>query len=364
MKITKLLLTAVVAMVVLSGCSEQKEVKTVETPSAAETAPVASQPVKNLLDNTSGDIEAYESSDVNAVVQARPSIMVIPGDQILKDCGCISTENANGREFIIRDYKGFLLKNNEIKQVISFIQNEFNDSEFPLNDFEQTLKQLDTQEAFDMADGLEKDARTMLSSMARPDIILEFTYEKGKPSLLGHNYNVSKSTSYTLRAIDAYSSKVVAAINGNDISGASIKEAMQQDIKRNINKFQGDIQKYFNDILTRGRDVTVRVVVESGSGIALSDESIEGDTYTDWIIDYLKANTVKGAHTMVRNTDYELAFTNCRIKLLNDDGTQYGVYDWARDLQKDLRRNLGLKCANKAQGLGEVLIAIQGLRTN
>ncbi|MBE6308324.1 MAG: hypothetical protein E7087_03345 [Bacteroidales bacterium] len=364
MKITKLLLTAVVAMVVLSGCSEQKEVKTVETPSAAETAPVASQPVKNLLDNTSGDIEAYESSDVNAVVQARPSIMVIPGDQILKDCGCISTEKANGREFIIRDYKGFLLKNNEIKQVISFIQNEFNDSEFPLNDFEQTLKQLDTQEAFDMADGLEKDARTMLSSMARPDIILEFTYEKGKPSLLGHNYNASKSTSYTLRAIDAYSSKVVAAINGNDISGASIKEAMQQDIKRNINKFQGDIQKYFNDILTRGRDVTVRVVVESGSGIALSDESIEGDTYTDWIIDYMKANTVKGAHTMVRNTDYELAFTNCRIKLLNDDGTQYGVYDWARDLQKDLRRNLGLKCANKAQGLGEVLIAIQGLRTN
>ncbi len=369
MKITKLLLTALVAMVVLSGCFEQKEVKTVKTPIVAEPAPivaepapVVSQPVNNLLDDTSGDIEAYESSDVNAVVQARPSIMVIPGDQILKDCGCISTEKVNGREFVIRDYKKFLLKNNEIKQVITFIQNQFNSSDFPLNDFEQTLKQLETQEAFDMADGLEKDARTMLSNVARPDIILELSYEKGKPSLLGHNYNTSKSTSYSLRAIDAYSNKVVAAINGNDVSGESIKEALQQDIKRNINRFQGDIQKYFNDILTRGRDVVVRIVVESGCDIALSDESIEGDTYTDWIIDYMKANTVKGAHSMVRNTDYELLFTNCRIKLLNDDGTQYGVYDWARDLQKDLRRNLGLKCTNKAQGLGEVQIVVQGFK--
>ena len=96
----------------------------------------------------------------------------------------------------------------------------------------------------------------------------------------------------------------------------------------------------------------------------LSDESIEGDTYTDWLIDYVKTNTVKGAYNMMRNTDNELAFTNCRIKLINEDGTQYGVYDWARDLQKNLRRNLGLKCVNRAQGLGEVLIVVQGLRNN
>lgn len=360
MKITKLLIALVAVAALLVSCSQQKEVK---TPTVSETNSAASQPVKNLLDNTSGDIDAYESSDVNAMVQARPSIMVIPGDQILNDYGYIKTEEINGREFIIRDYKGFLLENSEIKQVISFIQNKFNDSDFPLNDFEQTLKQLDTQEVFDMADGLEKDTRTMLSSVARPDIILELAYEKSKPSLKGHSYT-SNSTSYTLRAIDAYSNKVVAAINGNNISGASIKEALQKSIKSKINKFQSDIQKYFNDILTRGRDVTVRIVVERDSGIALSDESIEGDTYTDWIIDYMKSNTVKGAYTMLRNTDYELAFTNCRIKLLNEDGTQYGVYDWARDLQKDLRRNLGLKCSNKAQGLGEIQISIQGLRNN
>ena len=353
MKFTRVVIMFVVSAIFLVCCSNNEKIS--NNPSA---------PVLNLADNTSGDIETYESSDVNSIVQALPSLMVIPGDQILQDYKCIKKEKANGREYILRDYKGFLLKNNEIKQVISFIQNEFNASNYPLNDFEQTLKQLDTQEAFDMADGLEKDARTMLSSVARPDIILELTYEKAKPSLLGHNYNNTQTTNYTLKAIDAYTNKAVSTLSGNNLSGNSIAEVLQDDIKANINKFQSDIQKYYNEILTRGRDITVRIVTESGCGIVLSDESIEGDTYTDWLIDYVKTNTVKGAYNMMRNTDNELAFTNCRIKLINEDGTQYGVYDWARDLQKNLRRNLGLKCVNRAQGLGEVLIVVQGLRNN
>ena len=64
---------------------------------------------------------------------------------------------------------------------------------------------------------------------------------------------------------------------------------------------------------------------------------------------------------MQRNTNNEMYFVNCRIKLLNDDGTQYGVYDWARDFSKSIRTNLGLKVQNKAQGLGEVLLVVKGI---
>lgn len=39
---------------------------------------------KGLADGASGNMEAYESGDVNAVVQAKPEIMIIPGDQTLK----------------------------------------------------------------------------------------------------------------------------------------------------------------------------------------------------------------------------------------------------------------------------------------
>lgn len=320
-----------------------------------------------LTESASGDMLAYESSNVNAVEQARPSIMVIPGDRVLQNFKCLSKEKVNGREYIIRDYKGYLLKDDRAERIFSTIQNEFNAQNFPLNDFEQTLKQLDTQEALDMADGFEKDAKTMLLTVAQPDIILELTYDTSKDnkmSLTSHNYssNSIKNVSYTLNALDAYTNKVVATITASNIKGESTTETIQNDIKKQMPGFQREIVKYFSDILTRGRDITVRIAMSGGCGFNLTDESIEGDTYTDWIIDYMKTHTVKGAYKMQRNTDKELYFVNCRVKLLNDDGTQYGVYDWARDFQKRLRRDLGVRCVNKSQGLGEVLISIEGIR--
>jgi hypothetical protein len=326
----------------------------------------------NLAEMASSDMKTYENSDINAVEQARPSIMVIPGDQTLQKFKMLKTENKNGREYVIRNYQGYLLKDSNAKLIISSIQNAFVQQGYPLNDFEQTLKQLDTQEALDMADGLEKDAKTMLLTAARPDIILELNYFHGNNKNLAigsHDYSKDddsddNSVNYTLNAIDAYSNKVVSTISATELKGNSIVKTMQSDLDKKLPKLKNEIVGYFSDILKRGRDITVRIAVEKGCEIKLSDESIEGDSYADWIIDYIKSHTVKGAYTMQRNTDRELSFVNCRIKLLNDDGTQYGVYDWARDLQKNLRTNLGVKVTNKSQGLGEVLLVIEGLKNN
>lgn len=319
---------------------------------------------KGLADGASGDLEAYENSDVNAVVQALPQIMVIPGDQTLQTFKCLKTETVNGRSFVIRDFQNYLLKDYRARRIISTIQDAFIDVDFPLSDFEQTLKQLNTQEALDMADGIDKDAKTLLLFTAHPDIILELNYFSSKDkgmSMTSHNYSNKgeRDISYTLTALDAYTNKSVATINAVNIKNESTTKGLQEDLKKQLPKFQKDIQKYFSDILTRGREITVRVAIAKGCNVNLNDESIEGDTYTDWIIDYMKAHTIKGAYKMQNNTNKELSFTNCRIKLLNEDGTQYGVYDWTRDLAKNLRKNLGLKVTNKAQGLGEVLLVIE-----
>ena len=347
MKTNKLILSvAALAVLAMTSCGDNKK-------------------SGNLAEAASGDMEAYKNGDVNGVEQARPTIMVIPGDLTLQNFKCLKTERANGRDYILRDYKNYLLKDDRAKRIISTIQDEFNKQNFPLNDFEQTLKQLDTQEATDMADGFEKDAKTQLLTVAQPDIILELSYDtsRDKVSMTSHNYSHKgdKNINFTLNALDAYTNKVVATMTASNIKGESTTETIQASIKDQMPKFQEDITKYFSDILTRGRDITVRIAVAKGCDVKLTDESIEGDTYADWIIDFIKTHTVKGAYKLQRNTNNELYFVNCRIRLLNEDGTQYGVYDWTRDLQKSLRKNLGLKCTNKAQGLGEVLISVEGL---
>lgn len=317
-----------------------------------------SNKAKNLTEGSTAQ-EGYEDSEVHAIQQALPSIMVIPSDNLLEEYGALKTEKQEGRNYVLRDYQKYLLANNSNPLVVSTVQDFFVKQNYPLNDLEQTLKQLNTQEATDMADGLEKDSKTLLLTTASPDIILELDY-RSKLDLASHNVK-ERMVDYTLRAIDTYTNKVIATASNSGMQGESEVELIKNDLTKRMDDLSGDIQNYFSDILTRGREVTVRITVVKGSNTHLSDTNVEGDTYADWMMDYVKTNTVKGAYKLQRNTNEELYFINVRIPLLNDDGTQYGVYDWTRDFCKSIRKNLGVKATNKAQGLGEIQITIEGL---
>ena len=314
---------------------------------------------QSLAEGASGDIEAYVNDEVNAVQQALPQIMFMPADQTLKKFGALQEKTIGGQHFTERDYKKYLLADDRFPRLASFVQNAFIQQNYPLADFEQALKQLDTQAATGMADGVRQDAKTLLLQTAQPDVILELNYYISS-SLTSHNYK-DKNVSYTLTALDPYTNKSVATITANNIKGESTTEVIQEDLKEKMPSLMADVQKYFSDILTRGREVTVRIQVAEDSNVNLQDESIEGDTYSDWVMDFVKSKSVKGACKLQRNTNNELYFVNVRIPLLQSDGSQYGVYDFTRDLQKSLRKNLGLKSVNNAQGLGEVVLIVQGM---
>lgn len=315
---------------------------------------------KSLAEGASGDIVAYENSAVNAIQQALPTLMVLPSDNLLKSSGALTTETVNGKTVNIRDYNKFFTSNKDNKAIISVIQNAFVQVNYPIQDLEQTLKQLETQEALDMVDGMQKDAKTMLLTVAQPDMIIELDYNSSfdmkKP------VNEARTISYTLNVLDSYTNSVISSTSETGLSGENVAAILTAGLSKTTKKMTDEIQRAFSDILTRGRNVTVRVAIGANCDFNLSDDSIVDEPYSDWIVDYIKTHTVKGAYKMQRNTDKELYFVNCRIPLLNEDGTQYGVYDWARDMSRSLRRNLGVKATNKSQGLGEILITIEGLK--
>ncbi len=319
-----------------------------------------------LADGASGNMEEYESTDVNAIVQAKPEIMVLPSDATLKNFNALKSKQIEGKNIVLRDYKKYLLKDDRAKRIFSTIQDAFQKADYPLNDLEQTLKQIENKSAQDMADNIQQDPKALLLNVANPDIILELDYSTTADDATSwrgtKKNNDKKNLSYTLTAIDAYTNKAIATISGSNLKNVSTTEAIQKDFISKKEGFMSDIQSYFSDILTRGRDITVRILVGKDSDLTLDEYSIDDEPYSDFIIDYIKTHTVKGAYKMQINTRTEMYFTNCRIKLLNSDGTQYGVYDWARDLAKKLRTELGLKVTNESQGLGEVVLRIDGLK--
>ena len=300
------------------------------------------------------------STTVDVKQTQKPTMLVLPSDQLMQRFGCIRTEVSLGKQLQVRDYNSYLLTDPDAKFIIASIQSAFIEFGYPLNDLEQTLKSINDQEMVDEVSGIKKDSKTILLTNARPDIILELDYDMTTDR---SSRDYSKSLTYTLRAIDAFSNKVVATIQAAGVKNANGNTAtmMGEAVQKNSKDFTKQINKHFDDLIANGRDITMRVMIDANESFTMSDESIYGDTYADFILDYMKVNTLMGTYNLQRNTDTEMYFANVRIKTLNDNGTQYSAYDFARELSKALNKECGVKSKNVTQGLGDAMIIIKGM---
>lgn len=303
-----------------------------------------------------------QSNTVNVTQQQKPAMLVIPSDQLLQQFGKLKQQEALGKTLQVRDYNGYLLTDQDSKFIISTIQSAFIQMGYPLNDLEQTLKSINEQEMLDAIDDIQKDAKTILLTTAKPDIILELDYNIVTDR---SSRDFKKSLTYTLRAIDAFSNKVVATIQQTNFEGnskaATPATLMEAALAKDTKEFTQQINNHFNTIIETGREITLRVTIDNGVNLTMSDECLDGDTYSDFIIDWVKVNTLLGAYNMNRNTETEMYFTNVKIKTLNDNGTQYSAYDFARELSRALNKGCGIKSRNTTQGLGMATISIKGM---
>ena len=232
------------------------------------------------------------STAVDVKQTQKPTMLVLPSDQLMQRFGCIRTEVSLGKQLQVRDYNSYLLTDPDAKFIIASIQSAFIEFGYPLNDLEQTLKSINDQELVDEVSGIKKDSKTILLTNARPDIILELDYDMTTDR---SSRDYSKSLTYTLRAIDAFSNKVVATIQAASVKNAKGNTAtmMGEAIQKNSKDFTKQINKHFDDLIANGRDITMRVMIDANESFTMSDESIYGDTYADFILDYMKVNTLE-----------------------------------------------------------------------
>ena len=63
---------------------------------------------KSLAEQASA-ADNYETTEVHAMQQALPSLMVIPSDNLLSEYGAMSNKtNEDGRKHVLRDYQHYL----------------------------------------------------------------------------------------------------------------------------------------------------------------------------------------------------------------------------------------------------------------
>jgi hypothetical protein len=316
----------------------------------------------NSLLPTDSDIK-LQKQGVNAITQSMPSVMVFPSDGMLKRLGYLKEKKNQGVVGYDRQYQQALIDDQSLKFAIAVIEEEFAKVGFPLDNLEQTLKQIVVSSAVDEMANVSKDVRAELLNTARPDYLIELDYNL-ITDLKSRNLN--RSLTYSVRALDVYSNKTIASISKTNVgkeqktdndAATLIKEAFPN----NFQDFRSQITQHYADLLANGVEITLRLATKNSSGISIDDycgDKEVGESVVDW----MKDNTVNQTYKMSKNTSSEIFFTNVRIYSQDEKGQKFTAYDFANSLKNEIKSGCGLDVSNKTQSIGDALIIIKGTR--
>lgn len=291
----------------------------------------------------------------------KPSIMVFPDDVWLRTNGFLQEVDNQGVKSQVPDYSKALL-NVELGQVITNIEKMMLERGYPLENLSQTLKSLQDAEAVksmetsEEGNSVQVSLKDKLLNAARPHLIL---YVSWSINTMGPK----KSVTFSIKAVDAGTNKPagIASGTGNELIGASLAVMLETAVLSHIDNFNAQLMTYFDEMVAKGREITVEVQVFENSPKKINTEINEdGDELSDDIAKWMKANTVNGAFTTQTKTSTLMKMTNVRIPLITEDGSALSADDFGTKLRKYMKKTHQLPCSSYPIGTGKTVLVIGG----
>ena len=291
----------------------------------------------------------------------QPTIMVIPSEVQMNKMGFLKSVDNHGVTEYIPDYRKAFVENTDLRYVISKIGELFSDRGFHLKDLDYELRATQQENAMDIAyesrdgGGVASSLLDQVLNSARPDIILELTYEV--KSVGGPMHCLY----FDIQAKDAYTREQVAAASGagpNTTETLTVKMA-EEAVLTHIGNLQSQMQNYFNDISANGRKIFARIQVYEDAGVDLEDEfGTDDEELGDLLSQWMKKNSVNHASRVTKNTRNEIRFS-VRIPLFDEEGLPISAYEFSKKCANYLKKNFGIRSQNMTQGLGDAHIIIK-----
>jgi hypothetical protein len=291
----------------------------------------------------------------------KPSIMVFPDDVWMNSNGFLKEVDNQGVKTMVPDYTKALL-NVELGQVITNIEKMMLDRGYPLENLSQTLKSLQDAEAIksmetsEEGNSVEVSLKDKLLNTARPHLVL---YVSWNVNTIGPK----KSVTFSIKAVDAGTNKPAGAASGtgNELIGATLPVMLETAVLSHIDNFNSQLMTYFDEMVTKGREITVEIQVFENSPKKINSEiNDDGDELSDDIQKWMKANTVNGAFTVQTKTSTLMKMTSVRIPLRSEDGTAFSADDFGTKLRKYMRKTYQLPCSSYPVGTGKTVLVIGG----
>lgn len=291
----------------------------------------------------------------------KPTIMVMPADVWCFENGFYTEQEVQGRMVKTPDYERAYQESMELLSATTKIGELMAEQGFPLKDMASTIRDIN-RSAIEDEMTTSRTSGAMLAETplerlmrrAKADILVELAWSV---STMGPKQSVS----YTLRGIDAYTNKQIAAAQGTGPQSfsAEVPVLIEEAVLENMDGFISQLQAHFDDLVANGREVVVNIrMFDNGSGLTLEDE-YDGEMLID-IIDYWMAeNTVNHRYSLTDAGETHMSFEQVRIPLYRENGMPMDTRNFGTQLRRFLSKppyNLPAKILTK--GLGRVDIVL------
>ena len=293
----------------------------------------------------------------NAQEMMKPSVMVVPSDNWCHKMGYMI--DINGEK--IPDYKKAIVNDPDLINVIAAINNFMARYGFPLENLETVLKNLKTEKAEKVL-WRDKEGNAISSSpldelykASSADIVLQLTWSLNK-------VGPKKSINFNLQALDSYTAKQVAGVEGAGAPSMSADVAvlLSESVADKMKNFCGSLDSHFQDILSKGREISVEAYIADGAGI---DFETDYDDYElqEVITRMVSKEAVNHSFARAPSTSTMLAYKSVRCPVKDADGILMDAYAFGRKIARALKKDpYSLSVTTKAKGLGKVILIIGG----
>lgn len=287
-------------------------------------------------------------------VAKKPSLMVVPSRSWCFQNGFL--EDFNGEK--IPDYRRAFDETPELNLIVAKIGQLMSERGFDLKLMSNALTSLAEEKAEDMAMVSDETGADILESnidklrkVAKADIWMEVDW-------LLNNMGFSRSVTFNLSGIDAYSNMQIANCQGTGSPSYSseLPILLSEAVSANLDNFNEQLMSKFEDWFENGRQITVEIKVFSDSEYNLESE-VNGDELGYLIEDWMGENTVKSQFSTDVATSTMMKFSNVRIPMVLDTGKAMDARAFGRELQKMLKTK-EIRAKATTVGLGRLIIII------
>jgi len=288
----------------------------------------------------------------------KPTIMVVPSDAWCNKNGYMLTFDNQGSVQKFPDYKKAFQENTDLLLVISKINELMVDRGFPLKNLESEMKSIGNESAEDAMMTSKSGADVTetpidkLRKTAKADIWIQLTWKV-------NTTGPKKSITFNLQGIDAYTDKQIAGASGTGPQSFSteLPVLLEEAVLSQLDNFNAQLQKHFDDLFANGREITLRLKVWSSSQTNLETE-FEGNELGQNIEKWVSDNTVEHRFSTSDATESMMLFEQVRIPLYNATGMAMDARGWGQELRKYLKSKYSVDSKVMTKGLGSVTLVI------